>query len=229
MSAYREFLQKPSTFRPERDRVEGWFACHAPEGVICLWDGGITAGTPLRMVPWAGCEAPNGTFKHELPADSTGLWDEHAEPISLPPSFLKQLPPFICHGVIVYTTNGIEFSALAAPTVEQFFRDGAVRTSRTHLNIVFENAMKWIRDNELHTIAPRAESTFSMELFAMSAWDGWTDEVYIQKQHILSSNYDEACFQVQALIEARKGAVMLRNPLSVWAPYRVDSCLTFRV
>lgn len=228
MATAREFLQRPTTFQPERHHVNGWFACQVPDGINCLWDGGITSGVPLRMVPWAGIESPNGNYKHDLLPDSTGLWDEHAEPVALPPTFLKLMPPFICHGVIVYGPTGIEFAAIAAPTVEQFYRDGTLRTARTHLNMVFDNCMKWIRDNELYTVAPRADSNFAQELFAMSAWDGWTDEVYIQRQHVLSDNYEESCFQVQNLIDERE-TLMFRDPQSVWVPYRVDHCLTFRI
>lgn len=229
MSTAREFIQKPSTFRPERDRVSGWFACRIPQGIHCLWDGGITAGVPLRVVPWAGTESPNGTVKYDLPPHSSGLWDEHAEPVTLPPSFLQRMPPFMCQGVVKYTPQGIEFSALAAPTVEQFFRDGIVRTEKTHVNIVFDNIMQWIRDNELHTIAPPADSTFSQELFAMSAWDGWSEDIYIEQQKILSLKYEQSCLQVQALLEDRKSTVMFRHPDSVWAPYRVDECLSFKL
>ncbi len=90
----REFLQLAHTFNLEKHRtwLGGWFASEKLDGMRCFWDGGISRGLSIDIVPWANTDKA-GRLVDKVYA--TGLWSRYGIAIRAPNFWLDQLPPGI--------------------------------------------------------------------------------------------------------------------------------------
>jgi DNA ligase-1 len=89
----REFLQQAHKYHEVQPDVSGWYASEKLDGFRCFWDGGLSRGVKVGMVPYAAkVIVSSGKSKKWLDWPATGLWSRYGNPIWAPDSFLNQLP-----------------------------------------------------------------------------------------------------------------------------------------
>lgn len=252
MTQRREFLQLAKTFRPTKDKIGGWYLSEKLDGTRCLWDGGISRGLATEQVPWAGVTNPRtGEPKDKIKPISTGLWSRYGNPIMAPDWFLDKLPPFPCDGELWAGRgnfqlcrsicagdepdprfNQVQFAVFSSPPLEALFRTGLIKNTNMLVAIDYQEIQRWLRKHSPKTIANPRGSTFEQELFALRAWEGWNDQVYILRQIILPTDETEAAAalatHMNKFLDDGGEGVILRNPHACWVPKRIADCLKFK-
>lgn len=248
----REFLQLAKKFRPDKDSIPGWYLSEKLDGTRCLWDGGVTRGMQTTHIPWASLTHPKtGEPKDKIKPTSTGLWSRYGNPIMAPDWFLDKLPPFPCDGEL-WAGRGnfqlcrsicggdepdprfdqIQFAVFSSPPWGRLFQTGLIKNTNMVVDINWETIEKWLQKNAPALIAPPMAATFESELFALRAWNGWDDQVYILKQTILSLDEAKAAVEfgsyLDQLVESGAEGVIIRDPKAHWTPKRVSSCFKFK-
>lgn len=247
----REFLQRASSFDPSRHKIAGWFLSEKLEGVRCLWDGGVSRGMPTHRIPWAATiDALTGTRKKGIIKTATGLWSMYGNPIVAPDWFLDKLPPFACDGTLWAGRDKvglcksiceretpdtkfdqIQYAVYSAPPISRLFMDGEVRNAFTYIDIDFKRIEKWFKKHIPELTTTSDSATFENELFALRAWSGWGEQVFIHKQVLLPNNNEEAvaciCKVTEKLLLDGAAGVIIRDGQSRWTPQYVDSVLEF--
>lgn len=249
----REFLQLSKTFNPIRNKIGGWYLSEKLDGTRCLWDGGISRGHMTQNIPWASISNPKtGVLKTKIKPVATGLWSRYGNPIIVPDEFLDKLPPFPCDGEL-WAGRGnfqlcrsicagdspdprfmdqIEFAVFSSPPLEHLFRSGTIKNPIMWVVIDYPHIQQWIDKNPHKILATPQNSTFEQELFAMRAWEGWSDQVYLLRQTILPTDDLEANaalskYMDQFLSDGGEG-VIIRDPNARWLPKRVGTTLKFK-
>ena len=247
----REFLQLAKFFQPEAHDINGWYFCEKPDGIRCLWDGGISRGFRTNEVPWAGVINPKtGLNKRGLPKESTGLWSQYGNPIHAPDWFLELLPEFPCDGylhcgpgnyeltrsiVSQHTTesdfNSITFTVLTSPNYTELFKDGLIKNDNTLIRINGDSIDNWLKKNKITVVCPPPESILSQALFAMIDWEGWNEKVHITPYTILPKNTKKMKQVLEhlttSLINKNSKGFFVANPDSIWEPQRTSNFLMY--
>lgn len=247
----REFLQLARYFQPELHEINGWYFCEKPDGIRCLWDGGISRGVRTTEVPWAGVLHPKtGMIKQGNIKDATGLWSQYGNPIQAPDWFLDLMPKFPCDGylhcgpdgyetiksIIVEPDNSesfkqVEFSVLSSPNYSELFRDGLIKNDNTLININGDSIDNWLKKRKVTVVCPPPESILSQSLFAMVDWDGWGDKVYVTPYTILPKKIKKMKKVLDhlttKLIEKGAKGFFVTDPSKMWKPQRSNNFLMY--
>ena len=252
MTVRREFLQLAKVFRPEKDKIAGWYLSEKLDGTRCLWDGGISRGRPTTSIPWASVTNPKTNEpKPKIKPIATGLWSRYGNPIMAPDEFLDQLPPFPCDGEL-WAGRGnfqlcrsicggdspdprfdqIQFAVFSSPPWAHLFQTGLIKNTNMLVNVNLQHIETWLKKNVPKLSAPGKGATFEQELFALRTWGGWNDQVYIHRQTILPLDEDEAAAelnrQLDNLLQEGAEGIIIRDPNASWVPKRTASCLKFK-
>lgn len=247
--ARREFLQLAKVFDPTKHKIGGWFLSEKLDGTRCLWDGGVSRGRKTTEVPWANVIDPKtGQRKKKIKPISTGLWSRYGNPIIAPDWFLDKLPPFPCDGELWAGCGNfqlcrsicagddpdprfdqIHFAVFSSPPWMNLLQSGEIKNTNFHQVIDYDRIVKWLPET---IISPVKDATFEQELFALRAWDGWDDQVYILKQIVLPKNDDEAGTalneHMNRFLDQGAEGVIIRDGSSKWTPKRIAGCLKFK-
>lgn len=248
----REFLQLAKTYKPTKNRIAGWLLSEKLDGTRCLWDGGLSRGLPTAGIPWASVTNPKtGEPKGKVKPLATGLWSRYGNPIMAPDWFLDKLPAFPCDGEL-WAGRGnfqlcrsicagdtpderfdqIKFAVFSAPPLPALFQTGLIKNTNMLVDLNMDEVDSWMAKNKRLTGSTAFGSTLEQELFALSSYDDWDEQIFMLAQILLPNDEDEASAQLshhmnKFLDEGAEG-IMLRNPMSKWKPKRVADCLKFK-
>ena len=154
----REFLQLADNY--ENQHVGGWFLSEKLDGMRCFWDGGLTRGLPVELVPFANLEKSG--YGHIC----TGLWSRYGNVIHAPDWWLDLLPMVALDGelycgrgqfqrVMSICRTGPEnrvdnlwkdviFNVFDAPTLTNVFSEG--RINNTNYKKIFDlGVISWVK------------------------------------------------------------------------------------
>lgn len=248
----REFLQLAHTYRPDKNKIAGWFISEKLDGTRCLWDGGVSRDLETRKVPWASVTDPKtGGPKKKVKRFATGLWSRYGNPIMAPDWFLDQLPPMpldgelwagrgnfqlcrsICGGDKPDPRFGkIQFAVYSSPPLSQLFMSGEIKNTNFHAKLDQKKIERFVfRDSPDDLICLDEDATFQDELCALeTTLDG--DTIFMLQQTKLSQDEDEAKQQVEdylaSVLDQGGEGVILRDPTAQWTPKRVRSILKYK-
>lgn len=150
MSDRREFLMLAHPAEGGED-IGGWYLSEKIDGMRAFWDGGVSRGHTIDMVPWANLGQGDE-------AVSTGLWSRYGNPINAPDWFLNELPccPLdgelnIGRGEFQATMSAcrkkvpvdaewqrVRFSVFSSPPLCQVFRTGEIKNANFN-HVIFQD------------------------------------------------------------------------------------------
>lgn len=237
----RTFLMLPRVYDADRYTVGGAYMSEKLEGVRAFWDGGMSRGKAVVIVPWAN------PFKTS-PSTATGLWSIHGTVIPAPDKFLNTLPCLPLDGVL-WAGRGnskivreacsgdtpgpdwdsIEYAVTSTPSLDQMFRDGEIKTSWGSMRFKGIDAIKWLKrfspylfDDFYHLTSDSGFVSFDTELMVLTDALPAGGPVYLHRHIRLPFGVEDAA---KALIKemaklSKLGAVgaMIRAADSCWEP-----------
>lgn len=248
----REFLQLAHTYKPENQKIAGYYVSEKLDGTRCFWDGGISRGLDTLEVPWANTINPKtGDQKSKIKPYSTGLWSRYGNPIVAPDWFLDKLPPFPLDGEL-WAGRGnfqlcrsvcggddpdprfdqIHFAIFSSPPFEAVFQSGEIKNTNFHKTLNLKQIRSWVKQVSKGIPAVPKGSNFDEEMFWLRGWQGWDNQIYVLKQTRLPN--DEAAAREQLgdildhYLEQGGEGVILRAPTNIWTPKRVRDVLKFK-
>jgi DNA ligase-1 len=247
----REFLQLAKTYRPDKDKIAGWYLSEKLDGTRCFWDGGISRGLATEQVPWASVTDPKtGKRKAKIKPVATGLWSRYGNPIMAPDEFLNLLPCMpldgelwagrgnfqlcrsICGGDTPDDRFGhIQYAVYGTPPLSRVFGSGEIKNSNFHATFDAESIDAWIRriDRELFTLGD--DANFDHEMLALREHLD-IDRIYMHPQIKLPEDEYTARIVVESelekVIERGGEGVIIRDPNAQWTPKRVGSLLKYK-
>jgi DNA ligase-1 len=253
----REFLQLAHPFKPDKQKIAGWYISEKLDGQRCFWDGGVTRGLPTDTVPWAGVTDPKTKErKAKVKPIATGLWSRYGNPIIAPDWFLNALPAcpldgelWAGRGKFQLTVsicggdnpdprfNKISYAVYSSPPLASIFATGEIKNSNMVREVDRLLIESWLHDRlgefdgDFRSVP--ANATFDDELmFLRGAIDTQNDHVFLHRQVRLSINEAEAREQAdrflnEVLDQGGEGG-MLRNPAAVWTPKRHNGILKWK-
>jgi len=145
----REFLMLAKPFAPGKDTLAGKYVSEKLDGTRVFWDGGLSRGVPLAVVPWANTTNPKtGQLKPNLPPTASGLWSRYGNPIFAPDWFINQLPACPLDGEL-WAGRGnfqtlrsivardepderwrnVQFAVFGSPALKTVFCDGLIKNA----------------------------------------------------------------------------------------------------
>jgi DNA ligase-1 len=247
----REFLQLAKTYRPDKDKIAGWYLSEKLDGTRCFWDGGISRGLATEQVPWASVTDPKtGKRKAKIKPVATGLWSRYGNPIMAPDEFLNLLPCMpldgelwagrgnfqlcrsICGGDTPDDRFGhIQYAVYGTPPLSRVFGSGEIKNSNFHSTFDAKSINDWICSTGREVYMLHDDANFDAEMMALRE-NLDIDRVYMHQQIKLSDDETEARLklehELEKVIERGGEGVMLRNSHSQWAPKRVGSLLKYK-
>lgn len=145
----REFLMLAKPFTPGKDSLAGMYVSEKLDGTRVFWDGGLSRGVPLALVPWANVTDPKtGQLKPHLPPQASGLWSRYGNPIFAPEWWLNQLPACPLDGELwagrgsfqtlrsIVARNepderwrDVQFAVFGSPSLRTVFGDGVIKNA----------------------------------------------------------------------------------------------------
>lgn len=228
----REFLLLAKPYDPARHNISGWWASEKLDGMRAFWDGGVSRGTPSVEVPWANIE--------KSAPISTGLWSRYGNVIHAPTWWLDALPPcpldgelYIGPGCFQQTISicrtltpddrwkQIKYRVFDSPGTWQFACSGRINNPNFKKMIDDERIVSWLHSKGHVVIPPRP-----LESVIQAFKEGGNDVVQPVEQVKLpkdpTAKLDELFDEV---IRHGGEGLMVREPKSVWLPYRSNFLL----
>ena len=240
----REFLQLAHDFNPKKHRFCGWFMSEKRDGIRGFWDGGFTRGQPLESIPWANTE------KHDrfvTKPTATGLWTRYGQPIQAPAWFLDQLPNFPLDGElyigrrkwqetssIVRTMipdarwKNLRYHVFDSPSLSRVLADG--RIYNPNFKKIMAGCLDYAIKLGVEVRDPESfQTTYARLLRELPETH---DFIVLEPQRQLAFNTPKAQAEMDeflaAVIDQGGEGIMLRNPMFLWTPKRVDHLLKFK-
>lgn len=251
MTDRREFLMlaKPSTGTEE---IGGWYISEKLDGMRCFWDGGVTRGHTIDVIPWANIG--KGTE-----AVSTGLWSRYGNVINAPEWFLNELPCCPLDGEL-YAGRGefqrtmsvvrkkrpidsewedISFEVFSSPCLDQVFRNGTIKNPNFKLDIDLEDCTEFYQEmttsDYVHiTTDTGAGASFTNELLFLEPWlDEANDRVVrlLAQQKLPEDNKQAwvvANKKAKEIVAMGGEGCILRSNVMPWTPKRVGYVLKMK-
>jgi DNA ligase-1 len=232
----REFLQLAKDYEPRNHDIYGWFVSEKFDGMRALWDGGITRGLLSTSVPW-GSE-PNRV--------STGLWSRYGKVISAPDWWLNCLPSAVLldgelfkgYGLFQETLSAckkhtpidsewadVRYYVFDSPSLYQLMANGTINNA----NMKVELNPEIIVPNSHILVEPIGAKSLSATLANLPDENEVLRHVkqtrlpssIVALELALTKAYEET-------LEAGGEGLIVRNPSSIWSPFRVKTMLKMK-
>lgn len=241
----REFVLLAKIYDPKKHSVGGWYLSEKYDGQRCFWDGGISRGKPKIDVPWANNSKDERYVEEQI---CTGLWTRYANVIHAPGWFLDELPIGVCLDGELYMGRGrfqetrrvvstlepgsawsqVSFIVFDSPSPQVIFQDGRINNSNFKKQIKemecrsFFGEGNFYQPTKLFQSSTQTLKNLSKDLSYDHIW-------YPCLQHKLPSNEEDAQKAIQERLQhvSLQGGegLMLRDPISIWAPIRTSTLL----
>lgn len=221
----REFLLLAKTYKGQN--VEGWYASEKLDGMRAFWDGGTTRGKPTHSVPWANLDKA-------VSPESTGLWTRYGNVIHAPGWWLDKLPPIPLDGEL-YVGRGcfqktisicrtyrpderwhdVKYHIFDMPGHWQFACQG--RINNPNFSRIIDE------DRVIATFGtPLPPSVF---LDVVREMKTYANDIVIPCEQVIIPNAKALGNLMATVLDAGGEGLVLRDPHSVWIPYRTDFLL----
>lgn len=236
----REFLQlaKPHT----KQFVGGSLYSEKLDGMRCVWDGGMTRGTPIEEVPFANLtRGGHGKI-------ATGLWSRYGNPIFAPDYFLDSLPNFTLDGELWLRRGAfqetmsivkdhipgpgwkdIKYMVFDAIPIETLFQVGRINDPNYQI-IIQPGITNWaIATYKRRNCKLVVERPFISQLKFLNLYLNQNHHVKLLEQNELPQNEFEAknilFAKLEEYIALGAEGLIVRNRASYWQPKRCDEML----
>lgn len=251
MTARREFLMlaKPSK---GNEQIGGWYLSEKLDGMRCFWDGGVSRGHTIDIVPWANL----GKGEDEV---ATGLWSRYGNPIQAPDWFLNELPCCPLDGEL-YCGRGefqtvmstcrkktpvdaewkkVKFQVFSSPSLDQVFRTGEIKNPNFN-HVIFKDLCHeflsvYSYAHYAHiTTSSGAGAPFDYELQMLEPWlEGANEQVVSLLSQLRLPEDNDHAWEVanqkaKNIVEAGGEGCILRCNKSPWVPKRVGYVLKMK-
>ena len=253
----REFLMLAKKYIPGKSAITGRYVSEKLDGTRVFWDGGVSRGVPLTLVPWANLTHPKtGEPKANLPQFATGLYSRYANPIMAPDWFLNELPSCPLDGELWAGRGGfqrlrsivarnepderwhdVQFAVFGSPPGGIVWGDGLVKNPQMVHSIQSERVKSFLRGREASGVMEDFQTldtmaTFETELAFLRSMIPSDGTVYLHTQRRLSDDAYEAekgleTFMGNVLDEGGEG-IIIRDPRAIWTPKRVGTILKYK-
>jgi len=240
--AKREFLMLAHP-RKGNEPIGSWMWSEKLDGCRAFWDGGITRGLLTTDVPFANTEKDG---RYVTAPKATGLWSRYGKPIQAPDWWLDKMPNFFLDGELYIGRNSFQelistvkkltpdsgwsnvyYMAFDSPPSHVIFSNGEI--DNTNFRKSFVNVLSKL--GWLPTIKPaRWEFKYVYEWLRER---GERNEVFnVHKQHTLhhrgAEAEEELSRQLDLITQSGAEGIMVRNPMSLWAPQRSRTLLKIK-
>lgn len=235
----REFTMLAHKYTPKKHSATGWFLSEKLDGERVFYDGGISRGMDTRDVPYAN------TIKDKKTVIATGLWTRGGKVVHAPPGFLKDLPEKVCLDgelwlgrgkfqeliSIVRSENGtdedwreVKYMLIDSPAMVAFATPGRIHDRDWETYFDFEN---WARERmDVRSIGWVYRDIYEKLKDFRSFNIDVIDQELLPVQTPLANKRIEERFR--EAVDGGAEGVMLRNPTSVWLPYRSNDLLKIK-
>ena len=211
-----------------RKSVAGYWFSEKLDGQRAIWDGGISRGLTKKDIPWANKE--NNAKLYQI---CTGLWSRLGNIIHAPKYWLDALPKFPLDGElynkslsrqyiravtsrqkpITYQWEKINYHIFDQPN-NTFIQGGEIDIPNCYIRI--ENVFNWVKH------FPEPETVRRV----YSNWEGMSFPSFVkvvEQYEILPKTSLE--FELTHVVSVGGEGLMIRNPSSIWRPYRTNDLL----
>jgi DNA ligase 1 len=235
----REFLMLAHTFKGD-EPVGGWYWSEKLDGCRAFWDGGVTRGRPCADVPFANTAKD---ARYIAAPRSTGLWSRYGKSIQAPDWWLNNLPPYPLDGELYMGRGqfqqlistiktiepgagwrGVRYKVFDSPPLRVIFANGEVDNAnfkKTFTDVIAKLGAA--------VAATKPDWHFDGAYRWLLAQGDANDYYHIHEQHALPTRTSEAVALIKSELEAiarQQGeGIILRNPVSFWAPVRARTLL----
>ena len=255
--ARREFLQLAKKFDPDKSKIAGWMLSEKLDGSRCFWDGGISRGMSTKDCPYSSLINPKtGEPKGKVKPVATGLWSRYGNPVMAPDWFLDDLPAIpldgelwagrgnfqLCRSIVAGDVpdprfDQVKYAVYSMPGA-RVWQSGEIKNSNFHRHIDYNLCLGLVEDHDdCSRVEPASFSdvlTFEQELIALGKYlpDDPEASCYIHKQIRLPEDEEAARAALDSFMDGvmdRGGeGVIIRNPLGLWTPKRVNDLLKYK-
>lgn len=236
----REFVMLAHTY-VGHEPIGGWYWSEKLDGMRCFYDGGITRGQLVSDVSFANTAKDS---RYVTAPRATGLWSRYGKPIQAPDWWLDEMPPYPLDGELYIGRGGfqqlistvktllpgagwhdVRYMAFDSPPLRAVFANGEID------NVNFKKTFVGVIE-KLGAITAGSRPT-RWDFHSVYNWlrerQDDNDVYQVHEQHQLPSSTRGAADQVLEILTAltRSGAegLMLRSPVSFWAPCRAKTLL----
>lgn len=236
-----EFLHLAHKFTPEKYGIAGWWWSEKLDGQRGFWDGGVSRGIKKAKVPWANTDKDYRFVDQQI---ATGLWSRYGNVIHAPDWFLDSLPNMLLDGELWSEDKlfrqevssiikriipddldwrKIVFKVFDSPAKQHVFMTRYIKTINFTKRINFEDCRKFYGNFPLKWEALDT-TVFRRTYFRIKEK---YQEPVIQNEFEFSTRM--ANLQIEAQLERITNSggegLILRNPDSVWMPWRTHTML----
>lgn len=212
----------------KRINLLDYFASEKLDGMRCLWDGGITYGVPVGIVPWANTTKSTDAQRE---MKSTGLWSRGFKPIFAPDWWIDMLPATCLDGelwmgynkfqeLMTLTRsfdqsdgrwNQVKFCTFDSPS-DFIFRDGEINIR--DCKVILDGCQEWVNEYGFDSLN---QFRFINTYLALPR----TDNCYPVEQVDIAAIGKDAIMDLYQLILNKGGeGIILRHKQSVYQQCR---------
>lgn len=234
----REFVLLAHTYDVKKHSdISGWMLSEKLDGCRAFWDGGITRGKLCSEVAFANTEK-DSRYLHQPRA--TGLWSRYGKAIQCPDWFLDSLPPTPLDGELYAGRGGFQqlistvkqlnpgpewknvtYQAFDIVPLRVIFSNGEINNTNfkktfngisTSQGYMMAQTVMGFRDVCIHMRKMEQNSVFKVH-------------TQIELPYNPSKALNKLDEALEAVISVGGEGVMLRHPMSLWAPQRSHQLL----
>jgi hypothetical protein len=246
LMANREFLMLSQTLNLAELRsysLSNWFASEKLDGVRAIWLPD-TKGFPVGGLPFANLDKD---VKQDAKRAATGLWSRYAKPIWAPDWWTKDLPSDVfldgelwCGRRQFQKTASIvkrkeaddrwsevQFRVFDMPSPDQLYADGKIHNGTFKKN--FRGVWEWCKANLAFDYQPHGWPFEKVQKVLAGLFDPNRPRFGPLLQRQLHWNNAKAVEELEVylneVLEAGGEGMIVRHPMSTWAPKRLPTVL----
>lgn len=245
----RTFLQLAQQYvpGPKAEDVRLWYCSEKLDGIRCWWDGGVTRGVPVRLVPWANTANDHPNHANLI---STGLWSRYAKTIQAPSTFVNKFPNIPLDGELYAGRGGmqfvssvvkdkepgpgwdqIKFMCFAAPLYKDILFDGPIefRIGNKKTKINLRNCLEWIAGRGVTPVMQSVQFGRRYEFLRCQSFWNETCQLVFQEPIPARGGMDFLHSAMKATVDGGGEGLMLTHPQTYYTPGRVWMQLKYKL